>query len=451
WWNNAWTAIEKKFSEIRAVVMFNTSLDHYNVDGYQPTALPWKWSFDSAFQLAPASASFNNLIFKSSLLNPSVSSSTTLLPENMRAVGYDKGVHWFRNVHTGSVKVLKSDIRQMKALGINTVLRSIPDIYSRNFFKIAEAERLCVIPRLWVDLPISKLMDADCLEEEKKRLLHLVKKFKEKKSIIAWNLSNDVLYQIETSVSKPDRYVYQTNYIQWLQQLIKNIKQIDGVHPVTVTVIWNDHANERMQLYNNFVGDASEFFLNSEKEKEFPSSLQLPVKFSWRMVDPSLWDSLQVSNLIIPSWQDQQTAGFASLNGILDLYGRKKQIFDNVNEKWNGEANENVYTAIKILRPIKLPFEGQTLVYHALVKDDSDNFVFATKNKKQIRFEWYLVHTDPYGNELSIKPVGNSEMLALKIPAYPQFYYLYLEAISDNRVTTTKSPLGLPLDMNTIK
>lgn len=175
WWNNAWSVMQKKFPEIRAAIMFNSGFDHYNSDGYQLTSLPWKWDFDSAFQLAPVSAPFHQRVFENLSLQP-VASSSGALPLNMRAVGYDKGVHWFRNLHTASIKVLESDVRQMKALGINTILRTLPDIYSRNFYKVAEAEELNVIPRLWADLPISKLMDDNYLKKEQERLVELVKK-----------------------------------------------------------------------------------------------------------------------------------------------------------------------------------------------------------------------------------------------------------------------------------
>lgn len=260
-----------------------------------------------------------------------------------------------------------------------------------------------------------------------------------------------MLYTIETSIGKPDYFVYESKYIQWLQQLITTIKKIDAVHPVIVSVIWNDHADKRLQLYKNYVDNLNEFVLKAEREKGFSSSLQLPGKFSWCIADPSLWDGLLVQHLIIPSWQDQQTSGFASLNGLLDLQGRKKQTFSEVDKRWNSRGDENVRPAIQILKPAKLPSEGQTLRYHALIKDGSGNYVFASKNKMQIRFEWYLVHTDPYGNELSVKHVGDGETLDLNIPAFSSLYYLYLEAISNNTVTTIKSPLGVPIFLEKAK
>jgi hypothetical protein len=106
---------------------------------------------------------------------------------------------------------------------------------------------------------------------------------------------------------------------------------------------------------------------------------------------------------------------------------------------------------VKILRPAKLPYKNQTLIYNALLKDSVGYWKFATDTKQQVQFEWYLVKTDVYGNAFSIKLAAKGASLSLKIPSHPKLYYLYLEAVSKDRVTTVTSSLGLPLDIDTLK
>jgi hypothetical protein len=338
----------------------------------------------------------------------------------------------------------------MRSLGVNTIFRTLPDIYSKNFFKLTRANNLDVVVKLWADIAVPQLMNDKYLKEEQERLVETVKRFKQEKNIIAWDLSNDVLYRIEGSVAKPDQLIYQAKYIWWLQQLIEKMKNTDSLHPVIVHVQWNDHADERINCYKTFIGNANQFLLDAEEKDVVALPSQLPQKFSWGISDPLLWDRIPASNMI-PFWQDQQTSGFVSLNGVLDLHGRKKKAFNILVDKWVAKSANRTDVQVKILRPAKLPYKNQTLIYNALLKDSVGYWKFATDMKQQVQFEWYLVKTDVYGNAFSIKLAGKGASLSLKIPSHPKLYYLYLEAVSKDRVTTVTSALGLPLDIDSLK
>lgn len=450
WWDNAWHVMTKKFPEIRSVISFNYGYDHSEASKFQQQSRSWKWNLDSEFRLAPTSTIFNPSVFKSVTLQPVNFLASVPLPPRMRAVVYEKGVHWFRNVHNASVRVLQSDIKEMRSLGVNTIFRTLPDIYSKNFFKLTRANNLDVVVKLWADIAVPQLMNDKYLKEEQERLVETVKRFKQEKNIIAWDLSNDVLYRIEGSVAKPDQLIYQAKYIWWLQQLIEKMKNTDSLHPVIVHVQWNDHADERINCYKTFIGNANQFLLDAEEKDVVALPSQLPQKFSWGISDPLLWDRIPASNMI-PFWQDQQTSGFVSLNGVLDLHGRKKKAFNILVDKWVAKSANRNDVQVKILRPAKLPYKNQTLIYNALLKDSVGYWKFATDTKQQVQFEWYLVKTDVYGNAFSIKLAAKGASLSLKIPSHPKLYYLYLEAVSKDRVTTVTSSLGLPLDIDTLK
>jgi len=63
-----------------------------------------------------------------------------------------------------------------------------------------------------------------------------------------------------------------------------------------------------------------------------------------------------------------------------------------------------------------------------------------------IRFEWYLVRVDRYGNTMFMNRVSNERYLELKIPPNPQYYRLYVEAISGQDVKMINTTLNTPLE-----
>jgi hypothetical protein len=62
-----------------------------------------------------------------------------------------------------------------------------------------------------------------------------------------------------------------------------------------------------------------------------------------------------------------------------------------------------------------------------------------------VRFEWYLVRTDEWGNPVRMERVGSGPALQLTIPRRPSLYRLYLLAVRGTEVTTAYSPLNIPL------
>lgn len=62
-----------------------------------------------------------------------------------------------------------------------------------------------------------------------------------------------------------------------------------------------------------------------------------------------------------------------------------------------------------------------------------------------IRFEWYMVRIDQYGNTMFVKKAGEGTSLELIIPAEPQYYKLSVEAVMDKNVKMVTATLNTPL------
>jgi hypothetical protein len=442
WWRNTWQVLDTAFPEVQGVIAFNTRYDHYNVQGPQETALGWNWNTDLIFHQKTEALLLPGNLFENGLLHPMPPAPARSLPLGMKAVVYDKGYHWFRNLHTATIHILESDMKDMKELGLNTVFRTVGEVYDRNFFKTSEAAGLHVVPRLWADFDLNTIFDSAYRTQEMIRLLKLVRKYKKRPSIQVWNISNDYIAYIEKATTKPALFAYRGLYLRWLQLLIEKIKEEDPVHPVAVSVQWNDQIPEAMRMYSAYAGQADAFLIDAAAGDHPDFSIKLPDRWSWGAIDPALWTA-SIPARLIPAWQDQQTSAFTSFDGLLDFKGRKKLAYFQVAHQWQQQSLPQL-EPVRILQPARVGAPSADLDFHALLKNDQGQWNFAANLKKPVHFEWYLVYLDPYHNPLSVKQVGNFRNLQLEVPADPNRYRLYLEAITEKGVSTASCSLNLP-------
>ena len=99
------------------------------------------------------------------------------------------------------------------------------------------------------------------------------------------------------------------------------------------------------------------------------------------------------------------------------------------------------------MKPAEPVFADYTMLYHLVYKEEnSDTWKLFNDGEKNIRFEWYLVRIDRYGNAMFMNRVGNNQYFELKIPQNPQYYRLYVEAISGEDVKVVNTTLNIPLE-----
>lgn len=450
WWDATWKVMDTAFSEIRGVVAFNNDFDHYGVNGYQEEPLKWSLPVRSAFHSALPPSLLNTDLWNDTLhVYPEHTEVAKQLPVQMRAVIYDKGYHWFRNIHTASERVLQMDFAALKELKINTIFRTIPGIYDKNIFKMCRSNNINIIPMLWADLDIKTIKDNEYLNKEKHRLLNIIKDFKDNSSVAAWNISNDVLGKMETSFWAPDLFYYKVRYLKWLQELVTEIKSIDPSHPVTLNISLDHYTTTRIKDYQTYIGKVDQFLVNGESlNKKLAMSIVPAGKVAWGIVEPALWDFLSGNKkFIVPNWQDQDASGYVSLNGLFDLQGRKKQSYFTVLKYWMPEVQtkRSVIPDYKILRPARLALPGTMLTYYTLIKDSLNQWEFA-KEEPNTTYEWYLVRTDQYGNSLYMNFAGNGVYKTIIAPKHPETYRLYFKVIKGNQVKGSLITLNMPLN-----
>ena len=443
WWHQAWQNRDTSFKEIKAVVFLNdaaTVAKKTSVDA-KPVA------FSDILTIAPAGS---EPIFESPVLFSDISKSSIQysLPANVRSVVYDKGFNWFRNRHTLMLKTMEADVAEMKSIGINTVERTMPGFYDKNLGKVLMQNKMNLVGRFNYYVTPEIVENDKKMQQEKEKILALVKENLDKKYIIAWSLGNDVLFNLETQTFKPDYFYYQNKYITWLANLCTQIRLIDSVRPLVMDLNWDVKGRERFHLYKKYVTEIDRFLLVADVKNIAGFSEPLEDGMAWGKVQVEFWPKIAAmyKTGTIPVWQDIENTDNINLEGIVDMEGRKKQWVKNVANTWgNLKTAPSPIPDIKILKPAKTTNANLSLRYHVMLNKDSTQWRLYKEESKELHFEWYLVRLDQFKNRMFIKKVGEGPFIDLSIPGEPQFYQLYVEAILGDNVKVVNSTLNTPL------
>ena len=444
WWQAAWENIDTTFKEIKAVVFLNDASTVTKNTPNNPQAV----DFTNIFAKAPAGSKpffdkevpFTGIIKKYLQYN---------LPANLRSVVYDKGYYWFRNRHTLMLKTLQADVAEMKKIGINTVERTMPGFYDKNIGKVLVQNGMNLVGRFRYLGTTENLDNDKIMQQEKDKILSVIKENIDKKYIIAWNLGDDVLYNLQNQTFKPDYFYYQNKYIIWLADLCKKIRLIDSVRPLVIDLNWDIKGRKRFHFYKRYVPEIDRFLLVADVKNKAGFSESLEDGMAWSKVQVEYWPliSYMYKSGTIPVWQDIENTDYINLEGIVDLDGRKKQWYNKVAQSW---GNLKIVTSsipdIKILKPAKTTNVNLSLRYHVMLNNENTQWRLYKGEPKELHFEWYLVRTDQYKNRMFIKKVGEGPFIDLSIPGEPQFYQLYVEAILGDEVKVVNSTLNTPLE-----
>ncbi len=447
WWKAAWKSIDTGFTEIKAVIASPDPQDangqvllYNSAQGIQrlltgaPSSKPF---FPHAKAIAPVTASVNTVYN---------------LSGNLKGVVYNKGYSWFRNRHTLDLRTIEEDITAMKLAGINTVERRMPGFYDNKLQQILLANGMNLVPRCWLQATPQVIADDAHMQKETEKILSFIQNNLAQQNIIAWNLGEDVLYELQNQTYKPDYFYYEHKYMVWLANLCTAIRKIDNQRPIIIDLHWNAGGPARYRVYKSNVPQINIYMV--EADEKYPEGLQLPLQenMRWGKVPVALWPLLPAvkQSAIVPAWQDLANTNFISLNGILDMDGRKKQDYKTVVNTWtNQHLPPSGIPDTKILRPAAVTKENLILSYQLIFRQSGLFWTPYDQYEKNIRFEWYLVRVDQYGNTMFIKKIGEGKpYLKLQMPADPQFYQLYAAAILGDNVAIMHASLNTPLESN---
>jgi hypothetical protein len=429
WWNKTWETLDTAFKEIKSILV--------NPDDYTMLA-------NSPGKNMPLDV--DKIVWQKTYPHPELQN----LPFPIRSIIYDKGYNWFRNRHTLGLKIIEDDLKAMKKIGANTVERTMPGIYDRDLSKAVVSNKMNLIVRFWFLATPEVVADNKKMKEQKEKILRVIRNNRHKKYIIAWNLGDDVLHDLASQTYKPDYFYYEQKYIGWLKDVCGEIRKIDTTRPIIMDLDWDINGRKQFYNYKSHIPEINTYMLSLNVKDSALLKEPLEEGMSWGKVDVRLWrltPDIQQSGTV-PQWQDLETTDYVKLNGLLDMQGRKKQGYRDVLHFWGEEpSSASTLPEIKILKPAQLTFANDKLVYHAIYKDENSNiWKLFDDDQKNVKFEWYLVRVDRYGNTMFMNKVGNHQYVELKIPPNPQYYKLYVEAISGDDAKMVNTTLSTPTE-----
>ncbi|MEO5893127.1 MAG: glycosyltransferase family 2 protein [Ferruginibacter sp.] len=436
WWKATWDVINTDFEEIRSVVieMDNES----NIK-----------SVSSAVIANSPKASLPVIVEEQPIHTVDRSKVMYKLPGGIKSVVYDNGYNWFRNRHTLNSKIIESNLLQMKKIGINTIERTMPGFYDKTLKRVIASNGVNLIPRFWLAVNEGIIMDTSLMYKQKEKILSVVKENLGNKNVIAWSVGDDVLYRLSKQTYYPDYFYLQETYTKWLSELCVAIRSLDTSRPIVIDLHWDEKGASRLQYYKAQVPQINTYMLETDPTYLKDLDKPLPEGLAWGKVSVDLWPLIPAIKRsgTIPAWQDIENTDYITLNGLLDLDGRKKYLFDKVVNLWGDHsAGLSAIPDIRILKPAETIYENTTHTYHLLQRGSNERWEPGNDDLPGIHFEWYLLRVDQYGNTLYIKKKGEGNSLSLFVPNEPKLYKLYVEAVSGNNVKYAFATLHTPLE-----
>jgi hypothetical protein len=430
WWSRLADKIDTGFTEIKSVVLQPADLGQLHSKGLENLRM-----FNAKPGTAPATA-FSN------------STPKHALPASLHSVVYNKGYYWFRNRHTLNARIIRADIAAMKSVGINAVERKMPGFYDKGFLKAARLNNIRVIPRFWLPAGPEDIASSSELNRKREQVLDMVREYRDNPEIVAWNIGDDVLYILSGQEYKPSLFFYRDRYIHWLSDLCRSIRAIDPSRPLLMDLHWDVNGQARFNYYHQNVPEIDWFMREADEHYLQGLADSLAPSMAWGKVQPEYWHLVSQSQpTTIPVWQDIENTRFVTLEGVLDLQGRKKQRYEIIAAKWSGKSlPADLLPDVKILRPLAITLPGTALWYQVIYRKSADRWALFDEKEDRFQFEWYMVKTDQLGNTLFMKKIGKGPYVQVTIPEDPEHYLLFAEMVKDGSVRMVKASLNTPLE-----
>ena len=263
WITNAFASIENKYDEIKSVIYFNSKVDNNWPDGLQRNGyLDWTITQNQLIKNSFGSKEVPDYVFSAF---PEISPSQT--PEyqintkefkDIKGIYFQKGHDWRKDYHVLNRQNLETEFEKIKRLGINTLKFEGNSIYRYNVLTIAKEYDIDIAYGFWIPSYLDFIIDTIQARQLKSDILKILNRHKNNEQITSWNIQNDVQYNQKDFYLKP-RLLYQNRaYLIWLQDLVREINNIDSIRPVIVDLEVNQlsvyHAGMMIDNVNGIDG-----------------------------------------------------------------------------------------------------------------------------------------------------------------------------------------------------
>jgi len=456
WFKEAFDEVKTNYPEIKGLVFFNTSSDKRSPLKGDTSTLNWAIADrDAVLPLTPQHRHIPGVSYGSSLTPLPEDTSAALhhshagqLFAGLKGIGYSRGQNWYGNRRAFKWDELVKDFTEIKRLGITAIKHYGPGIYDRNILRAAGKMDMKIQYGFWIPNGISYTGDdTAALARLHKKIVATVKELRQNGQITSWNIGNTTYQGLATTYYKPDVNYQRAAYLDWLRQLIADIRKEDPVRPVTIDIAATGSMPEAVEMIGAHVPGIAGFGL-IVNEKDTSVSLIGQLKRPWFYGEVTTAAYLRLppsaTGTYISSWKDDEAADIVTLDGLLDIHHRRKPGFYELAQRWAGSPGTDTLPEIKILRTAVATEKGAHMAYSAIVPSGK-SWHIASPDSTGLRFEWYLVQEDAVGTPVSIIPAGTDPRVTIIIPPDPSRYRLYLYSVKGMDVKVIHTSLNTPL------
>lgn len=455
WLREAFYAMNTEYKEIKSVIYFNSKVDNnwppglqsdQNLDWTIPKQQIVKKSFDG--KEAPEYV-FGEL----PVLKQVQTTNPVLLPSGTKGINLKKGRNWRKDYHVLSRKLLLSDFRNMSQIGINTIKYEGNSVYNHNILKISKEFNFSVYYGFYIPAEIDFLRDTTQTAQLSDDILNEVRKYRNTDQIIAWNIQNDVLYNQKHFFQKPELLFQNNAYINWLHDLLIEIKKLDPIRPVLVDLEVHSQSVNFAKIHIDHVGNIDAFGLvikdtkNLSGMEEYLKSTQTHYCYSQIEVGSlaELKPETKNPTFFITAWQDAHESNRLTFEGLIDRKGRFKTEYFQLADFLNGKTVTKKEAVTRMLKPAIPIYDGYGYTYYAMSFDSIKGWISGDKTP-ELEFEWSLIKCDEKDDYLAIKEIGSGPVLVLNVPENHSFYKLMLTTLKNKKVISTQiSTINTPL------
>ena len=482
--------IRNLHAEIKSVILFFSDLDKNWITDWRPSqdATFIDWTFD----LNGANRWYKGLdLFRSKNYWIDKEESEKVVPkmlisENgnhhllvdgqpfyMKGICYNTGHDWEEGFNPLSRKQLDIDFQLINEMGANTIRRYEPSIYDRNILKAANEHELKIMFGFWFDPKVDYLKDQKALKAYEKKVLSIVRKRKNEKHIIAWNIGNETWGLLKKHYAQPYLSIVRRSYLEFLNDLAIKIKKIDPERPVFSS---EEHDNERLigaiSQYKAFAPNIDVIGVNSYYEENisqiqsimeefYPGKAYAVTEFGpkgyWNKELGDYWnDSLLIeqSSLRKAEWyaaqwkmhiirhQNKNLGGFAfswkdryegtaTWFGITDYKGRLKPSFYYLQEAFKGLEKESYdFPDLAIVGHAHYLYPGESIWLSAAITNGYEG---------NLDFEWAVIDNKNWKKSNSVvNTIEGGQFVEIQLPNFPSRVYVFATDTSGNVITASR-------------
>jgi cellulose synthase/poly-beta-1,6-N-acetylglucosamine synthase-like glycosyltransferase/exo-beta-1,3-glucanase (GH17 family) len=492
WAVSALDTIRAGYPEIKAAVLFYSDQDKNWVTDWRPGDKGnfINWTYDLS-QISASLARFDvpNITYFSKNTAPAATKSSAVKgtagkftwhlngeePFYLKGVCYNPAHDWRDGFYPLSRKQLERDFSKIKAMGANTIRRYEPGIYDRNILNVAEEQGLYVMYGFWFDPAIDYYKDTEAVKAYEEEVIHYVKKYKDRKNIVAWNIGNESWGLLKKHFTKPYLTLNRRAYLNFLERVARKIHEIDSTRPVFAS---EEHFELASTVYemNAYAPSIDVIGINSYYEPKIKNLQAVFSKFDtlrpyvitefgpkgyWNheltdlrndsllievsSVSKAKWYERQWNDYIEKnkghnlggfafSWRDRYE-GTATWFGITDYKGRLKPAYYYLQRAWLGKkVGGNQFPDLTIVGSWYPAKTGETVWLSSGI---SNNF------NGKLKYEWEVYQEETWKRVSIIEDViYEDRFIELEIPDRKYHYRVYVHATDTlGNVVTASRPL----------